>query len=113
MATLILQRSARSAQKSTDLASICLLSNGATTWTAKTLSQRLGSVARLFRSKPLGDDLMEGKTSAKVIQNSGGAQTTPAFNPKGGSLVGVLGKRHGVTYPSYGVMGRKRIIALA
>ncbi|KAI3953048.1 hypothetical protein MKW92_049838 [Papaver armeniacum] len=93
MATLILQRSARSAQKSTDLASRCLLANGATAWTAKTLSQRLGSVARLFSSKPLGDDLIEGKTSAKVIQNSGGARTTPAFNPKGGSLVGVPGKR--------------------
>ncbi|KAI3912447.1 hypothetical protein MKW92_026782 [Papaver armeniacum] len=113
MATSILFKLSRSSKRSTDLASRWLLANGATAWTAKTLSQRLGSVARLFSSKPLGDDLMEGKTSAKVIQNSGGAQTTPAFNPKGGSLVGVPGKRQGVTYPSDGVMGRKRIIALA
>ncbi|KAI3875518.1 hypothetical protein MKW92_022103 [Papaver armeniacum] len=51
MATSILFKLSRSSKRSTDLASRWLLANGATAWTAKTLSQRLGSVARLFSSK--------------------------------------------------------------
>ncbi|KAI3909125.1 hypothetical protein MKW92_042768 [Papaver armeniacum] len=109
MATSILLRSARSALKSTDLASRCMPATGAAAWTARPLSQRLGSVARLFSSKPLGNDVigidlgttnscvavMDGKI-AKVIENSEGARTTPsvvAFTPKGEFLVGVPAKR--------------------
>ncbi|KAI3938539.1 hypothetical protein MKX01_030832 [Papaver californicum] len=103
MATLILFRSARSALRFTVLASRCL---STTTRTVKPLSQRLGSVARLFSSKPLGNciDLgytnscvaaIEGK-SAKVIQN-----------PKGGLLDGVLAKRRGVTDPTNIIFGTK------
>ncbi|KAI3893363.1 hypothetical protein MKX03_017077 [Papaver bracteatum] len=58
MATSILLRSARSALRSTDLASGCLPVTGATARMAKPFSQRSGSVARLFSSKPLGDDLI-------------------------------------------------------
>ncbi|RZC59645.1 hypothetical protein C5167_006955 [Papaver somniferum] len=127
MATSILLRSARSALKSTDLASRCLPATGAAAWTARTLSQRLGSVARLFSSKPLGDDVigidlgttnscvavMEGKT-AKVIENSEGARTTPsvvAFTPKGEFLVGVPAKRQAVTNPTNTISATKRLIS--
>ncbi|RZC60285.1 hypothetical protein C5167_022049 [Papaver somniferum] len=127
MATSILLRSARSALKSTDLASRCLPTTGAAAWTARPLSQRLGSVARLFSSKPPGNDVigiylgttnscvavMEGKT-AKVIENSEGARTTPsvvAFTPKGEFLVGVPAKRQAVTNPTNTISATKRLIS--
>ncbi|KAI3992860.1 hypothetical protein MKX01_034210 [Papaver californicum] len=126
MATSILLRSARSALKSTDLASRCMPATGATAWTATPLSQRLGSVARLFSSKPPGNDVigidlgttnscvsvMEGK-SPKVIENSEGARTTPsvvAFNQKGELLVGTPAKRQAVTNPTNTIFGTKRLI---
>ncbi|KAI3954236.1 hypothetical protein MKW98_018060 [Papaver atlanticum] len=100
---------------------------GAAAWTAKPLSQRLGSVARLFSSKPLGNDVigidlgttnscvavMEGKI-AKVIENSEGARTTPsvvAFSPKGEFLVGVPAKRQAVTNPANTIFATKRLIS--
>ncbi|MCL7044648.1 hypothetical protein MKW94_020521, partial [Papaver nudicaule] len=61
MATSILLRSARSALKSTDLATRCLPVTGATAWPAAPLSQRLGSLgsfARLFSTKPPGNDVI-------------------------------------------------------
>ncbi|KAI3870102.1 hypothetical protein MKW92_031136, partial [Papaver armeniacum] len=127
MATSILLRSARSALKSTDLASRCMPATGATAWTAASpLSKRLGNVARLFSSKALGDDVigidlgttnscvavMEGKI-AKVIENSEGARTTPsvvAFSNKGELLVGVPAKRQAVTNPTNTIFGTKRLI---
>ncbi|XP_026419014.1 heat shock 70 kDa protein, mitochondrial-like isoform X1 [Papaver somniferum] len=127
MATSILLRSARSALKSTDLASRCMPATGATAWTAASpLSKRLGNIARLFSSKAIGDDVigidlgttnscvavMEGKT-AKVIENSEGARTTPsvvAFSNKGELLVGVPAKRQAVTNPTNTVFGTKRLI---
>ncbi|XP_026419015.1 heat shock 70 kDa protein, mitochondrial-like isoform X2 [Papaver somniferum] len=100
---------------------------GATAWTAASpLSKRLGNIARLFSSKAIGDDVigidlgttnscvavMEGKT-AKVIENSEGARTTPsvvAFSNKGELLVGVPAKRQAVTNPTNTVFGTKRLI---
>ncbi|KAI3903866.1 hypothetical protein MKW92_039415, partial [Papaver armeniacum] len=45
---------------------------GAAAWTARPLSQRLGSVARLFSSKPLGNDVIGidlGTTNSYICPN--------------------------------------------
>ncbi|KAK2986692.1 hypothetical protein RJ640_010917 [Escallonia rubra] len=85
-----------------------------------------GKLARCFSSKPLGNDVigidlgttnscvavMEGKT-ARVIENSEGARTTPsvvAITPKGELIVGTTAKRQGVTNPTGTFTGTKRLI---
>ncbi|KAF9609663.1 hypothetical protein IFM89_017842 [Coptis chinensis] len=93
---------------------------------SSTFGQKWASLARPFSSKPAGNDIigidlgttnscvsvMEGK-SAKVIENSEGARTTPsvvAFNQKGELLVGTPAKRQSVTNPTNTVSGTKRLI---
>ncbi|CAM0870948.1 unnamed protein product [Alopecurus aequalis] len=87
---------------------------------------RWGSFARTFSAKPTGNEVigidlgttnscvsvMEGK-SAKVIENSEGARTTPsvvAFSQKGELLVGTPAKRQAVTNPQNTFFGTKRMI---
>ncbi|KAH7431108.1 hypothetical protein KP509_08G030000 [Ceratopteris richardii] len=88
--------------------------------------RRLLANVRAFSSKAAGSDIigidlgttnscvavMEGK-SARVIENSEGARTTPsvvAFTAKGERLVGTPAKRQAVTNPHNTVYGTKRLI---
>lgn len=90
------------------------------------LSKRWLDSARAFSSKAGGSDIigidlgttnscvavMEGKT-ARVIENSEGARTTPsvvAFTSKGERLVGTPAKRQAVTNPVNTVYAAKRLI---
>ncbi|VAH79941.1 unnamed protein product [Triticum turgidum subsp. durum] len=90
------------------------------------IGSRLGSLARAFSAKPLGNEVigidlgttnscvsvMEGK-NAKVIENSEGTRTTPsvvAFSQKGERLVGTPAKRQAITNPQNTFFGTKRMI---
>ncbi|KVH92375.1 heat shock 70 kDa protein, mitochondrial-like isoform X2 [Cynara cardunculus var. scolymus] len=90
------------------------------------MTNKWSTAARPFSSRPLGNDVigidlgttnscvsvMEGKT-AKVIENSEGARTTPsvvAFNQKGDLLLGATAKRQAVTNPTNTLFGTKRLI---
>ncbi|CAK9155657.1 unnamed protein product [Ilex paraguariensis] len=128
MATSMLLRSMRRRElHTTSLASYrSLTGNAKTSSVTSPLGNKCASFARHFSSKPLGNDVigidlgttnscvavMEGKT-AKVIENSEGARTTPsvvAFSPKGERLVGTTAKRQAVTNPTNTFSGTKRLI---
>ncbi|KAI3913128.1 hypothetical protein MKW98_007144 [Papaver atlanticum] len=68
MATWNLLRSARSALKVQYLATRCL---PATAWPATPLSQRSGSVARLFSSKPSDDDRLKLAKKREALRVTG------------------------------------------
>ncbi|KAL5705525.1 hypothetical protein ACHQM5_023820 [Ranunculus cassubicifolius] len=104
----------------------CLGGNAKTSFSNSIFGQKWANLPRAFSSQPSGNDIigidlgttnscvavMEGKT-AKVIENSEGARTTPsvvAFNQKGELLVGTPAKRQAVTNPTNTVFGTKRLI---
>ncbi|GLT44202.1 hypothetical protein SLA2020_181130 [Shorea laevis] len=87
---------------------------------------RWTTLSRPFSSRPVGNDVigidlgttnscvsvMDGK-SARVIENSEGARTTPsvvAFNQQGELIVGTPAKRQAVTNPTNTLFGTKRLI---
>ncbi|GKU98700.1 hypothetical protein SLEP1_g11670 [Rubroshorea leprosula] len=90
------------------------------------LVNRWATLSRPFSSRPVGNDVigidlgttnscvsvMDGK-SARVIENSEGARTTPsvvAFNQQGELIVGTPAKRQAVTNPTNTLFGTKRLI---
>ncbi|KAK9060322.1 hypothetical protein SSX86_021026 [Deinandra increscens subsp. villosa] len=127
MATAALLRSLRRRDiSSASLSAFKSFSGAKPSLTTSHLGHKLGVIARPFSSRPIGNEVigidlgttnscvavMEGKT-AKVIENSEGARTTPsvvAFNQKGELIVGTPAKRQAVTNPTNTIFGTKRLI---
>ncbi|KAI3899552.1 hypothetical protein MKW92_001333 [Papaver armeniacum] len=117
MATSILLRSARSALRSTDLASGCLPATGATARMAKPFSQRSGSVARLFSSKPLGDDLIvsdlgTSNSCEAATEGKGSLYRFSAQKYEGAGIIpSLMGGLHLVTNPTNIILGKRHMLS--
>ncbi|KAJ9562478.1 hypothetical protein OSB04_007638 [Centaurea solstitialis] len=125
-ASILLRSTTRRAFQSASLSAYRSVAGNAKTSISSFMINKWSHAARPFSSRALGNDVigidlgttnscvsvMEGKT-AKVIENSEGARTTPsvvAFNQKGDLLIGATAKRQAVTNPTNTLFGTKRLI---